>query len=289
MCSSDLPPPGGTPPQPPQYQQPTQPQYQQPQYQQPTQPQYQQPYPGQQYPPQQYGQFPQGAPPVPPKKKTGLIIAIAAVVVAAVVGAVLILSGGDDDKTVKPTDSTPVVVPTNPDDTILLTVPQTTGGVAPTVAPVTTLGGTDGDGFPVTDDTGMMTVFLPAGADYDTSSAVDGEDFLPRVIASNDVEAFVTDDVTQGLIVLGVPSTYDADENDVIDVLSPAGGTCGIQTPGAPMQTPFGMATVVLLDACGPGGAYSKVIMGVTTNGTLVAIGVYLQGEGPAVDMLDTA
>ncbi len=282
------PPPGNNPPPiPPQGYPPQQP------YQPPTQPQpqYQQPFPGQQYPPQpqQYGQFPQ-APAPAPKKNTGLIIGIGAVVVAAIVAGVLIFGGGDDKKKSTTTATTGIsVAPVTTVDngTIVLTVPLTTPPVN-TGGPVTTLGG-NADGFPVTDDTGMLTVFLPNGADYQTTPITKDDIVLPRVVAAADVPAFMNDDVTQGIIFMGIPSTYDATPDDAIAILGPPDGTCAVQTSGAPISTPFGVATVVLYDGCGPGGAYSKVVMGVATSGTFVAIGVYLQGDGPATDMLDTA
>jgi hypothetical protein len=284
------PPPGNNPPQfPPQGFPPQQP------YQQPTQPQpqYQQPYPGQQYPPQpqqyppQYGQYPQ-APAPAPKKNTGLIIGIGVVVVAAIVAGVLIFGGGDDKK--KTTTSATTAVTTAPvttggNDTIVLTVPVTT---PPNTVEATTIGG-NADGFPVTDDTGMMTVFLPNGADYQTTPITKDNITLPRIVAATDVQAFMNDDVTQGIIFMGIPSTYNATPDDAISILGPPDGACSVQTPGAPISTPFGVATVVLYDGCGPGGAYSKVVMGVATSGTFVAIGVYLQGDAPATDMLDTA
>ena len=74
--------------------------------------------------------------------------------------------------------------------------------------------------------------------------------------------------------------------DDVVNQLDPGTEVCTTRTPEVGYPTAVGPASVLLLDGCGTGGTFAKVIMAIAVpekNLILVAIS---QGSGPSNDQL---
>lgn len=235
---------------------------------------------------------------VPPKKNlTPWLIAAAIAAVAVIVGAVLAFGGGDDDTptlggdestvTVSSVDAPTTVAVTEgeddeegSDDTLVITAPETTqpqGTVAPTLSTPT------GDGaISVTDDTGTFSVFLPDTFQTDTAP-IDAQGVtFAQVSGSDDLQAYVNDHDTFGITVLVAPADQVSAPADLVGAFDPGADVCTQRVPQSGYQTSVGTAELLLLDGCGTGGAFAKVIMVVPVpdqNAVVVAVS---QGTAPA-------
>lgn len=266
------PPPGFNPPPP---QQPQQPQYAPPPGQYTPPPQQFPP----QYAPQQY---PPAMPPAAPKKKTGLIIA-GVVVVAAIIVGVVVATGGDDKKktTLGSDDSVLSTDETSPsDDTLVITVPNSTGSSTDDTVP-----GEDGM-TTVKDDTGTFVALIPEGWEFDTRP-ITGKATIAQVKGSPVMDEFNSGDDGAGFAIVVAKPEQQLSAQAMLNGLSPKAGVCTTQIDTDPPQdTLFGPAIVRRFDGCGSAGGAGKVIMAVTDSTTGDTIGLYIQGASPSESTL---
>jgi hypothetical protein len=244
----------------------------------------------------QQAPLPQAAPPGDEKNRVPWIIAGVVAVVAVVIGLVLTLGGDDDTATLgggdteitepevddttasESTEGATTVAST--DDTLVITAPETTQP-AVTVAPTVTVPAGDGV-VNVTDDTGSFSLFLPDTFETDTAPIdAQGVQFA-QISGSDDLQAYVNDHDTFGITVLTAPADQVATPAELVGIFDPGVDVCSQRVPQSGYTTALGAGELLLLDGCGTGGVFAKVILVVPIPDQNAVIVSVAQGPGPA-------
>jgi hypothetical protein len=206
---------------------------------------------------------------------------------------VVLLTGGDDSK--NPTlgggtengsvDSTLFTLPPTTlaatDDTFVITAPETTAPpVTTAVDPATTVSADDV--VNVIDDTNTFSIYLPGSFQTDTAPLdAQGVQFA-QISGSENLQAYVNDHDTFGITVLGAQADKVAAPADLVNIFDPGADVCTSRVPQSGYATSIGTAEVLLLDGCGTGGAFAKVIMAVPVPARNAMVIAVAQGPGPA-------
>ena len=139
----------------------------------------------------------------------------------------------------------------------------------------------------VTDSTGAFSVILPS------SFAVDAEPFtndagvvFAQVSGSENLAAYNEDNDTFGVTVLVAPASAVGTAQQFAELLDPGPEVCADGSVDNTYDTGIGEGTLLLLDGCGTGGGFAKVLVSVSLPAQGVVLVVVAQGTGPADDVL---
>jgi len=132
----------------------------------------------------------------------------------------------------------------------------------------------------VPDDTGTFSVNLRGNLQMETAPSIAGGGFtVPRVTASDDLEAYYADNTTFGVLIVAVGPDIGSEVAQVLSFLEPNESVCKDRLRET-ITTTLGNAVRVSLTGCGVDDLGTKVLLSVQVADPPLVIGIRMQDDG---------